>query len=135
VRRRSIQYKKNNNSNTSMPTEIRHHHEGFGFGFGVGVGVGVVTGPTTGEYVGDGLGFSVLGDGLGDGLGEGVVMGGFGDGVGGYPCGSSANTAIALSNNRITTLSQTSHLWVECAFMEVSPVFINGFVSRTFVST
>ena len=114
-----------------MPTEIRHHHEGFGFGFGVGVGVGVVTGPTTGEYVGDGLGFSVLGDGLG----EGVVMGGFGDGVGGYPCGSSANTAVALSNNRITILSQTSHLWVECAFMEVSPVFINGFVSRTFVST
>lgn len=99
--------------------EIHNHHLPFGSGFGGGVGVGVVTGPGTGEYVGDGLGFSVLGDGLGDGLGEGVVIGGFGDGVGGYPFGSSPNTAVALSNNRITTLSQTSDLWVECAFMGV----------------
>ena len=102
-----------------MLAEIHQNQEGFGRGFGGGgVGVvGVVTGPTTGESVGDTTGFGL--SGLGGGTGDRVDTGS-GDGLfGGYPWGSSANTAVALSNNRITRLSHIADLWVECAFMGV----------------
>jgi hypothetical protein len=55
------------------------------------------------------------------GVGDGEVYFRVGSGDGPGP---SANTAVALSSNEIITLSQISDLWVECAFMGVSPVFI-----------
>jgi hypothetical protein len=50
------------------------------------------------------------------GVGDGEVYFRVGSGDGPGP---SANTAVALSSNKITTLSQISDLWVECAFMGV----------------
>ena len=87
-------------------------------GFGGTVGIsprtgGVGVGDTEGVGLIDGLG---LGGGVMVGVGDGEVYFRVGSGDGPGP---SANTAVALSSNKITTLSQISDLWVECAFMGV----------------
>jgi hypothetical protein len=131
LRRRSIQNKRSNNSKRSIAAEIHHQSVGFGFGGGGGC-VGVTTGPTTGGSVGVAGGFGFT-SGLGGGSGVRLVSGSFGGYFGGFGPGPSPNTAIALSNDKTTMLSQISDLWVECAFMGVLLFFVSGLVSRTFV--
>jgi hypothetical protein len=98
-----------------MVAEIHHNH--VGNRPGRGGGVGVLGRTITGVSLGFGSGVtSRVGVGTGDRVGIGSGRYGI---FGGYPRDSSANTAAALSNNRITTLSHIADLWVEYAFMGV----------------
>jgi hypothetical protein len=98
-----------------MVAEVHHNH--VGNRPGRGGGVGVLGRTITGVSLGFGSGVtSRVGVGTGDRVGIGSGRYGI---FGGYPRDSSANTAAALSNNRITTLSHIADLWVEYAFMGV----------------
>lgn len=94
------------------------HHHTFDFGSGRGGCVGVVTGPIGVSVRGSGVGGFT--SGLGGGTGDRVDIGSGLYGLwGGLPSGPSANTAVALSKVKNTTLSHIADLWVECAFMGV----------------